>query len=133
MALSHEGDLASARYVNLTTYRRNGTPVTTPVWWIARGDRFYVGTTRNTGKVKRIRANGRVRVIPCDASGRRESGVAREGTARIVDDAALRADVQRMLMRKYGRFVFVVIMAIYWLRGQYRYRAVLELICHPAA
>ena len=133
MALSHAGDLASARTVNLTTYRRNGTPVTTPVWWIARGDRFYVGTTRNTGKVKRIRANGRVRVIACDASGRRESGVAREGTARIVDDPALRAEVQRAMIAKYGRWVFAFVMLIYRLRGQYAQRMLLELELRPPA
>ncbi len=133
MARSHETDLATARYVNLTTYRRDGTPVTTPVWWVARGDRFYVGTTRNTGKVKRIRANGRVRVIACDASGRRESGVARAGTARLVDDPALREEVQRLLIAKYGRWIFAFMMLIYRLRGVYAARVVLELELRPPA
>lgn len=133
MARPDDTNPATTPYVNLTTYRRDGRAVTTPVWLVARGERFYVGTTSTTGKTKRIRANGRVRFVPCDGRGRREFGQAYAGTARIVDDAALRNDVRRMLVRKYGRLVFAMIMAIYWLRGQYRYRAVLELICHPAA
>ena len=45
----------------------------------------------------------------------------------------MRADVQQMLVRKYGRLVFALVMLTYRLRGQYRYRTVLELDCRQVA
>ena len=125
-------DLALTPYVNLTTYRRDGRPVTTPVWIIAHGERFYVGTTRDTGKYKRLRFDPRVRVVACDHRGRGAFGPSWEGTAREVADGALRAAVQQGMTRKYGRLLFAFIMLLYRLRGRYRLRTVLELDLHPA-
>ena len=133
MARADDPNAATTPYVNLTTDRRDGRAVTTPVWLVARGERFYVGTTTKTGKFKRIRANGRVRFVPCDGRGRREFGRAYEGTARVVDDPVLRTEVQQQLARIYGRLVFTLIMLLYRLRGRYRYRTVLELDCRPTA
>ena len=93
-------DLRNARYISLTTYRRDGTPVATPVWSAMGDGRLYVQTGRDSGKVKRLRRDPRVTLARCRASGR-ISGPAVAGRARILDaeDAETAA---RLLRRKYG-------------------------------
>lgn len=66
---------ASHKYLNLETFRKSGEVVRTPVWFApaigAQGLRtLYVYTIGNSGKVKRIRNNPRVRIAPCDARGK---------------------------------------------------------------
>ncbi len=61
--------LKGHQYINLETYRKNGQGVRTPVWFVHDGDALWVWTQANSGKVKRIRRNGRVRLAPCTASG----------------------------------------------------------------
>jgi PPOX class probable F420-dependent enzyme len=56
-------------YLNLETYRKTGEPVRTPVWFTMDGDRIFVVTKSETGKVKRLRNNGNVRIMPCGAIG----------------------------------------------------------------
>ncbi|MFE1830234.1 PPOX class F420-dependent oxidoreductase [Streptomyces yangpuensis] len=94
-------ELGSARYVSLTTFRKDGTPVATPVWAVADGGELYVWTRSDSWKVKRIRNDGRVTVAPCDVRGRVEEGVpAVEGRARLLDEEGLRR-VRRLMSRKY--------------------------------
>jgi hypothetical protein len=50
--------------ISLETYRRNGEPVRTPVWFLEEKGVLYVHTDDSTGKVKRIRQNPKVRVAP---------------------------------------------------------------------
>ncbi|HEY6536608.1 MAG TPA: PPOX class F420-dependent oxidoreductase [Candidatus Nitrosocosmicus sp.] len=59
----------NAKYINLETYRKSGTAVRTPVWFINEGKTFFVVTRANTGKIKRLRNNTSVRIIPCDFRG----------------------------------------------------------------
>lgn len=92
--------LATARYVQLTTFRRNGRPVPTPVWCARRGDEIVVWTAPDAGKVKRIRHDPRVLIAPCTVRGR-PLGREIEGRASIVDPAEV-DDVFAALTRKYG-------------------------------
>jgi len=65
------------KYLSLETFKKNGEGVKTPVWFAAdpRTDlsgaeaRLYIYTIGNTGKVKRIRNNPRVRIVPCTMRG----------------------------------------------------------------
>ncbi|MFJ6792788.1 PPOX class F420-dependent oxidoreductase [Streptomyces sp. NPDC091268] len=94
-------ELAAARYVSLTTFRKDGTPVATPVWAAVQGGELYVWTRTDSWKVKRIRGNGRVTVAPCDARGRLVAGGAQvEGEARLLDAEGLRR-VRRLMLRTY--------------------------------
>ena len=52
-----------------TTFRRDGTPVPTPVWIAWDGDALVVTTPAKTGKVKRLRHNPRVELRPCNRRG----------------------------------------------------------------
>lgn len=57
------------KYLNLETTRKNGQIIKTPVWFSKDGDTLLVWTDANSGKVKRIRRDGKVRVVPSTASG----------------------------------------------------------------
>jgi uncharacterized protein len=97
-------DLDSERYISLTTYKRDGTPVATPIWFAAGRDpgTFVAYTEADAGKAKRIRATGRVSVRPCDMRGKvRPTAPTFEGTARVLDDAAS-ADAEARLAKKYS-------------------------------
>jgi uncharacterized protein len=69
---------AGHKYLNLETFKKSGDGVKTPVWFAADPDkdlasdaaRLYAYTIGNSGKVKRIRNNPRVRIAPCNASGK---------------------------------------------------------------
>ncbi|MER5764051.1 PPOX class F420-dependent oxidoreductase [Streptomyces sp. NPDC002082] len=94
-------ELGRARYVSLTTFRKDGTAVATPVWAVADGDELYVWTRNDAWKVKRIRNDGRVTVVACDVRGQVAAGAAVfEGEARLLDEAGLKR-VRKLMLRKY--------------------------------
>jgi PPOX class probable F420-dependent enzyme len=121
----------NARYMALTTYRRDGRPVTTPVWAVPLGGKLYVVTATSTGKARRVRATGRVRFAPCNINARRILGEWQEGTGRIVQDETRRREALAALQRKYG-WQLSLAMLVYRLRGVHRERVVLELTPSPA-
>jgi PPOX class probable F420-dependent enzyme len=91
---------ANQQFINVETFRRNGQGVPTPVWFVQDGDTLYVRTVDGSGKVKRIRNNPRVRVMPCDVGGK-SKGEWVEGQARFAGaDESKR--VNGLLTRKYG-------------------------------
>jgi uncharacterized protein len=93
--------LAAGSYVALTTFRKDGTAVSTPVWVSVDADRLLALTDAGSGKVKRIRNDPRVQLAPCDARGRPQ-GSAVEATARLVDDQAGLARIVALHKAKYG-------------------------------
>ena len=126
MATATPGD---SRYIALTTYRRDGRPVTTPVWAGPLEGKLYIVTAKSTGKAQRVRATGRVRFAPCNANGRDILGEWQEGTGRIVHDEARQGEALAALRRKYGWQLSLAL--VYRLRGFYRERVVLELTSSP--
>ncbi|WP_410588490.1 PPOX class F420-dependent oxidoreductase [Amycolatopsis sp. lyj-23] len=93
--------LAAERYVVLTTFRRDGRAVPTPIWVAGRGGELVMWSVREAGKVKRIRNGGRVEVQACDVRGRKTYGAKVSGQARLLD-AAETEEVRRAIARKYG-------------------------------
>lgn len=91
--------LAAGKYISLTTFRRDGTPVATPVWVTREGDHLYVITQRSSGKVKRLGHTSRVTVAACDMRGK-VSGEAVPGTAVLLDEDGTAA-VNRRVAAKY--------------------------------
>ena len=91
---------AGQKYLSLETVRKNGQVVATPVWFAESGGVLYVYSLAESGKVKRIRNNSRVRVAPCDMRGNLKGGWV-AGTARLLEgEEARRGD--DLLNRKYG-------------------------------
>lgn len=92
--------LGAGKYLLVTSYRKNGTPVATPVWVVRDGDTLGVRTPADSSKVKRIRARGDVLVGPCDLRGN-PTGDQVPATAEIAD-AATGARYRSLIARKYG-------------------------------
>jgi PPOX class probable F420-dependent enzyme len=92
--------LGQAQYALVTTYRRDGRAVPTPLWVVRDGDAVSVWTPTTSGKVKRIRRRNAVLVGPCDFRGNLR-GDQVPGTATILD-AAGTARVRELLIGKYG-------------------------------
>jgi PPOX class probable F420-dependent enzyme len=88
------------KYLNLETYRKSGAGVKTPVWFARQGDAFYAYSLANAGKVKRIRNNPRVRIVPCDVRGN-PKGRWVDGAATVLYGSDAEPG-QRMLREKYG-------------------------------
>jgi PPOX class probable F420-dependent enzyme len=57
------------KYLSLTTYRRDGAPVSTPVWFVEEDGRLFVTTAADSYKAKRLRRNPAAMVAPCTARG----------------------------------------------------------------
>jgi PPOX class probable F420-dependent enzyme len=87
------------RYVSLTTYRKDGTAVATPVWLVGFEDGVAVWTNVATAKVKRLRRNPAVTLTPCTFRGRL-TGDPVAGEARLLP-AEDNARVQALIRRKY--------------------------------
>ncbi|GAA3062837.1 PPOX class F420-dependent oxidoreductase [Actinokineospora globicatena] len=92
--------LGDGKYLLVTTYKRDGTPVPTPVWITRDGTDLVFWTVRDSGKVKRIRNNPRVEVAPCDLRGNPRGG-STAARARLLDDPTSE-HVRRLIQRKYG-------------------------------
>ncbi len=95
------GDLARHRYLNLATFRRNGTAVTTPVWFAAADGKLYVFTAGESGKVKRLRHSSRARIAPADMRGR-VRGAWRDASARLVTEPGAIERAHAALRTKYA-------------------------------
>jgi uncharacterized protein len=94
------GPLGEPRYLLVTTFRRDGTAVPTPVWTVRDGHSLLVWSAAEAGKVKRIRNNPSVRLAPCDMRGK-PTGAEVAGTAELLSGAESRA-AQRAVTGRYG-------------------------------
>ena len=99
--MSAERDaILTAQYVALTTYRRDGTPVTTPVWAAAEGTSLYLFTNAAAGKVKRLHNSSRAAIAPCTATGTITGAQLPAEAFNLASDQM--PQVWRLLTKKYG-------------------------------
>jgi uncharacterized protein len=94
-------ELDDARYVNLLSYKRDGTGAQTPVWAAPLDGKLVIFTGGESYKVKRIRRNPKVRVARCDARGAL-LGPWLDGTCAFVEEPARQARIIDVLKSKYG-------------------------------
>jgi PPOX class probable F420-dependent enzyme len=91
---------AGRKYLSLESLRKNGQAVRTPVWFAEAGGVFYVYSVADSGKVKRIRNNPRIRVAPCGARGN-VRGEWVPATARLLEGQQAK-HANDLLNAKYG-------------------------------
>jgi hypothetical protein len=87
------------QYINLETYKKSGKPVHTPIWFVNYNGLLYVTTTRDSGKVKRLRNNSHVRIVPCNFTGD-PNGEWIEAEAHIVNSNESEK-VKNLIKQKY--------------------------------
>jgi len=87
------------KYISLTTFRKTGVAVATPVWFGEENGKLYVMTRHDMGKAKRIRNNPSVKVAPCTIRGKM-TGSEFAATARILP-AEEHKHARQTINRKY--------------------------------
>jgi PPOX class probable F420-dependent enzyme len=93
-------EVAAHKRALLTTFRRSGVPVSTPVWAAGSDGRFYVRSERTAGKVKRLRKDSRVLIAPCTVRGK-PLGAPLEARAGVVP-VERESVAEQALLRRYG-------------------------------
>lgn len=93
--------LQNQTFCLLTTYRRDGTPVATPMWFALQGETVLLATKGRSGKVRRLRANPQVTIGPCNGSGH-PRGPQWEAQGEILEDPAAHQEVEALLLARYG-------------------------------
>ncbi|MFG3052429.1 PPOX class F420-dependent oxidoreductase [Kitasatospora sp. NPDC048239] len=108
--------LSAGSYLLVTTYKKDGTAVPTPVWVVRDGEALGIWTVADSWKVKRIRNRADVLVGPCDVRGK-PTGEAYPATAEIL--APERAAAYRTLLRqKYGLLGVLTLLGSRLRRGE---------------
>ena len=90
------------KYINLETYKNDGTPIRTPVWFVIDNDLIYIITRDSTGKVKRLGNNQNVRIVPCSFKGEPKNDWVKGKTEMITGEEADKAI--KLRKKKYGMF-----------------------------
>ena len=90
------------KYINLETYKKDGTPIRTPVWFVIDKEIIYIITRDSTGKVKRLKNNHDVRIVPCSFKGEPKNDWLKGKTEMITGEEADKAI--KLRKKKYGMF-----------------------------
>ena len=89
------------KYLSLETYKRDNTPVQTPVWFVIDNDQLYITTKETTGKVKRLRNNQNARIAVCSMKGDIKSNWVDVGLEKIPEESDVEKIV-KLRKKKYG-------------------------------
>jgi uncharacterized protein len=110
--------LFPGRYLSVTSFKRDGSGVATPVWFVSDGSRLFAFTGLHSAKIRRIRRNPRVLIASCRVDGklRREPVPA---CAEVLSDPAELDRVQKLLLARY-KMSYRVVMLFYRLGRRLR-------------
>ncbi len=123
--------LGDEKFVSLTTFKRDGNPVASPMWIVRDGPQLWLWTPAEAPKVRRVRRNPRVTLTPCGRTGKlRAGGAVVDGTAEVVTDPSEVARIESLLKRKYG-FEFWVVLNVETIVARGRKTRVLLRIALP--
>lgn len=111
------------RYMSLTTYRKSGKAVPTPVWFAPVDDKLVVMTIVDSGKVKRLRHTAEVEIAPCTMRGD-ITGATMPARGRIISDPEEARGAHKALMRKYNWQLVIFLILYFFTRKQRAYLAI---------
>jgi PPOX class probable F420-dependent enzyme len=112
--------LFPGRYLSVTSFKRDGTGVATPVWFVSDGRRLFALTDRHSAKVRRMRRNLRVLVASCRVNGKLRSEPVRARVEVLTATPELER-VQTLLTERY-KISYRLVMLIYRLGRRLRGR-----------
>jgi uncharacterized protein len=101
MSIEDVNFLEKSKYISLSTRKRSGDFVATPVWFAQDGDNYYIFTDTKTGKYKRLRNFSEVRIAPCTYPGK-ITGAGFESAAFILESPDEIARATAVVKKKYG-------------------------------
>ena len=97
---NHLDQFLDQKYINLETYKKDGTPIRTPVWFVIDDDLIYVITRDGTGKVKRLGNNQDVQIVSCSFKGEPKNDWVKAKAQKITGE---KADIAiKLRKKKYG-------------------------------
>jgi PPOX class probable F420-dependent enzyme len=110
--------LFPGRYLSVTSFKRDGTGVATPVWFVSDGRRLFAFTDLHSAKIRRIRRNPRVLVAACRVDGKLRSEPISARAEVLTADADLER-VQKLLLARY-KISYRIVMLFYRLGRRLR-------------
>ena len=114
-------DFIDVEYINLITYKKDKTPVTTPVWVADYSDSLVVTTSLNAGKVKRVRNNGKATIYITNQNGSKKLSESLDLQASLIEEPSLKKEAADVIRKKYG------LMAKMIMKGPDENRAIIKL------
>ena len=114
-------DFADHEYINLITYRRDDSPVKTPVWVAKYKEYLVITSSKSAGKVKRINNNGRATIYVTDQIGSSALSDPLDVKASIIDDEKNKQEALDKIIKKYGS------MSKIFIRGSNENRAIIKI------
>ena len=93
--------LFESNYLSLSTLKKNGQWVDTPVWFAGDTETLYIFSAGQAGKVKRLRNFSQVKVAPCTVLGKK-LGEDSDGQATLLYDPADINKAHQALLQRFG-------------------------------
>ena len=109
--------LEGEQYASLTSYRKNGNDISSPVWFAEQDGKIYVTTMADSWKVKRIRNNGHVKLAACNARGIVHSETIKGIASLHEAGSPIAKKADGALSRKYG-LMKRLFEFMWWIRGK---------------
>ena len=101
-------DFSNVEYINLVTYKKDKTPVTTPVWVADFSDSLVVTTNINAGKVKRVRNNGKATIYTTNQNGSKKLSESLDLDASLIEDIDMKKHAADTIRKKYGMMAKII-------------------------
>ena len=101
-------DFSNVEYINLVTYKKDKTPVTTPVWVADFSDSLVVTTNINAGKVKRVRNNGKATIYTTNQNGSKKLSESLDLEASLIEDVDMKKQATDTIRKKYGMMAKII-------------------------
>jgi len=94
--------------ISLTTFRKDGNPVSTPIWFVWKDKKLIMFSEESAWKLKRIRINPNVELVPCNYLGKLRGNFMIEGTAKFLDNYNSQ-EILKLMKKKYPFMYRVVV------------------------
>ena len=101
-------DFSNVEYINLVTYKKDKTPITTPVWVADFSDSLVVTTSINAGKVKRVRNNGKATIYTTTQTGSKKLSESLDLEASLIEDVDMKKQAADTIRKKYGMMAKII-------------------------
>ena len=121
MCIRDRNNFIEAEYINLITYKRDKSPVSTPVWVANFSNSLVVTTSLNAGKVKRIRNNGKATIYITNQNGSKKLSESLDLKATLIEDLVLKKQATDLIRKKYGMMAKMI------MKGPDEKRAIIKL------
>ena len=114
-------DFSDVEYINLITYKKDKTPITTPVWVADFSNSLVVTTSLNAGKVKRVRNNGKATIYTTNQNGTKQLSESLDLEATLIEDEELKKKAADIIRKKDGMMAKMI------MKGPDEKRAIIRL------